>query len=494
MDGFFSLPFDLRLHLFSRLDIPNLFKLTQLSKTYTQRVLDDVWIYFLQRDIHLLEHKLHFPAFVSCVQHALSHLSWSHLYKELVVLPGLEKELFETIEFSLFWKMHASGNILNNSQSHKKNLLEVMLHLFDAGCSEELEETIMLTHRTFLTFRQFILLIRIIYCVPKFDPVAEIEKAYIETTRVRILEVFSRWVQLFADDVHTDLQAIRLVNDFAKYTVTPDHAVRFSPTILMRMRDTKPTNIPYFDKSPQHSFLNILNADLNVLAMDLAQLDWELYSRCRVHEFVHRAWRNRDLGPIQAPNILASIRWFNHISGWVATELLSVQDLSQRAKVLSTFIKLAGRCRKLNDFQTLFAILSGLSISSVFRLKQTWQQLSHKVTNKFNILCSLISTPSMYKNYRIALQTAKLPIIPYLGVFLADITFLLDTSHVIELPQVHIRKCEVMASVLREVVKYQQVPMPYCKSKYCEMLMGAVVMEEGVLYELSLKAEPRTER
>jgi hypothetical protein len=76
----------------------------------------------------------------------------------------------------------------------------------------------------------------------------------------RILEVFTRWVLLHADDLYNDSQATRLIVDFAKYTLTPDHAQRFSSTILTRMHNTKPTNVPYFDKSQQHSYLNILNA------------------------------------------------------------------------------------------------------------------------------------------------------------------------------------------------------------------------------------------
>jgi hypothetical protein len=64
------------------------------------------------------------------------------------------------------------------------------------------------------------------------------------------------------------------------------------------------------------------------------------------------------------------------MSFWVATEICTQPEIKNRVKIVEKFIKIANYCFKLNNFNTTLAIVSGLNLVSVSRLKATWEVLS----------------------------------------------------------------------------------------------------------------------
>jgi RasGEF domain len=60
-------------------------------------------------------------------------------------------------------------------------------------------------------------------------------------------------------------------------------------------------------------------------------------------------------------------------SCWVATEICTQPQLKPRVKTIEKFIKIAKECKRLNQYNALLAIVSGLNLVAVSRLKQTWE-------------------------------------------------------------------------------------------------------------------------
>eukprot|EP01135_Chromosphaera_perkinsii_P011024 Nk52_evm58s2309 gene=Nk52_evmTU58s2309 len=115
---------------------------------------------------------------------------------------------------------------------------------------------------------------------------------------------------------------------------------------------------------------------------------------------------------------------FNQINFWVVTEIVSTKNISKRVNVIKFFIKAAQRCHKLNNFNSLFAIVSGLSNMSVSRLTQTWERLSPKHQEVFKILEGLLDPSRNMKKYRTMLAKASPPLIPFFPLFTKDLTFI----------------------------------------------------------------------
>lgn len=91
---------------------------------------------------------------------------------------------------------------------------------------------------------------------------------------------------------------------------------------------TDNTKSPLFLKSPK------------ILAEQLCVLDQKQFCQIEVHEFIGQKW-NVDNAFDLTPNITRCIEFFNRLSYWCATEILSQSILKQRVCVLKLFLKIA---------------------------------------------------------------------------------------------------------------------------------------------------------
>eukprot|EP00026_Physarum_polycephalum_P005158 Phypoly_transcript_05187.p1 GENE.Phypoly_transcript_05187~~Phypoly_transcript_05187.p1 ORF type:complete len:623 (+),score=68.40 Phypoly_transcript_05187:90-1958(+) len=247
-----------------------------------------------------------------------------------------------------------------------------------------------------------------------------------------------------------------------------------------------------FSSSMDNCTLNILECDVEVVAQELAWFDWELYARVQISEVMDKSWRHVNK-LIYSPNIVASIRWFNHVSFWVATEVLNFPKPKQRTQVLSTFMQIALKCYDLRDYHSVFSILAGLNMACIQRLHNSWSGMAKKLKDNFIRLSSFITgINGDFLAYKNILKTCELPAVPYLGCLLYDITFVLDTSENPKFPFIHLHKIAVMAKIVNEVARFQRVPYPCPVSlQYLGRLKNIKVLDAGELYRKSMELEPR---
>lgn len=61
---------------------------------------------------------------------------------------------------------------------------------------------------------------------------------------------------------------------------------------------------------------------------------------------------------------------------WVVTEICCERNVYRRSKLIKKFIKIARFCRDLRNFNSMFAIISGLEKPAVRRLVHSWERVS----------------------------------------------------------------------------------------------------------------------
>uniref|UniRef100_A0A8C7YF17 Ras-GEF domain-containing protein n=1 Tax=Oryzias sinensis TaxID=183150 RepID=A0A8C7YF17_9TELE len=105
----------------------------------------------------------------------------------------------------------------------------------------------------------------------------------------------------------------------------------------------------------------------------------------------------------KASNLGAYVDWFNRLSYLVATEICVPVKKKQRARVMEFFIDVARECFNIGNFNSLMAIISGMNMSPVSRLRKTWSKVK---TAKFDILEHQMDPSSNFYNYRTALRGA----------------------------------------------------------------------------------------
>jgi son of sevenless-like protein len=80
----------------------------------------------------------------------------------------------------------------------------------------------------------------------------------------------------------------------------------------------------------------------------------------------------------------------------------------------------------LRNYNGVMEIISALHSSSIARMKQTWALIPEHLMEKLETLNTLMSPNDNFKNYREALRSISSTCIPYLGLWLADLTFIDD--------------------------------------------------------------------
>ncbi|XP_077353787.1 ras-GEF domain-containing family member 1B-B-like isoform X2 [Festucalex cinctus] len=144
-------------------------------------------------------------------------------------------------------------------------------------------------------------------------------------------------------------------------------------------------------------------------------------------------------------NLETYVNWFNRLSYLVATEICMPVKKKQRARIIEFFIDVAQECFNIGNFNSLMAIITGMNMSPVARLKKTWSKVN---TDKFEILEHQMDPSSNFSNYRTALRGAtqrsetahsvqERIVIPFFSLLIKDIYFLnegcaskLPTGHI----------------------------------------------------------------
>ncbi|KAI0366881.1 ras GEF [Pilatotrama ljubarskyi] len=153
------------------------------------------------------------------------------------------------------------------------------------------------------------------------------------------------------------------------------------------------------------------------LARQLTTMECTLYCAIQPEELLDTAG-----GPAPA-HVKAVTSLSTAITGWVAESILNEPDTKRRTALVKFFIKLADRCVSLHNYSTPRSILAALDSSTIARLHQTWMGLPQKSKVRLESLRKLADHARNYHEYRSRLRNTAPPAVPFLGLYLTDLTF-----------------------------------------------------------------------
>jgi RasGEF domain len=243
-------------------------------------------------------------------------------------------------------------------------------------------------------------------------------------------------------------------------------------------------------------------------------MEWNLYKAVAPKELLGLAWSKKDAAE-RSPKLLQLIDRFNLVSNWVVVTLVREFDLKKRVKLLTHFVKICAEMSNMGNFNGVFEIVSGLHSSPADRLKHTWAGLSSKKRKLFETQLSKITHPSKnYEMYRGLLHSraSNIPTLPYVGMFLSDLTFIEEGNPSTILPKdvegaedqvcpenesihmVNFYRYGLVANVIHLVQRFQQQDFVIEPVPFLAKLLRDVhpeIVEEKECYANSLRAEPR---
>uniref|UniRef100_A0A672ZPZ7 RAS guanyl releasing protein 3 (calcium and DAG-regulated) n=1 Tax=Sphaeramia orbicularis TaxID=375764 RepID=A0A672ZPZ7_9TELE len=196
------------------------------------------------------------------------------------------------------------------------------------------------------------------------------------------------------------------------------------------------------------------------------------------------------------PTLERSIALFNGVSQWVQLMVLSKLTPQTRAEVITKYIHVAQKLLQLQNFNTLMAVVGGLSHSSISRLKETHSYLNPEVVKIWSEMTELVSSNNNYSCYRKAFNEFQGFKIPILGVHLKDLiaVHVVFPDWVEDSDKVNLVKMHQLYMTFNELVSLQSAVAqvePNMDLIYLLTLSLDLYYTEDEIYELSLLREPR---
>eukprot|EP01114_Cavostelium_apophysatum_P000982 TRINITY_DN10849_c0_g1_i1.p1 TRINITY_DN10849_c0_g1~~TRINITY_DN10849_c0_g1_i1.p1 ORF type:complete len:988 (-),score=251.34 TRINITY_DN10849_c0_g1_i1:62-3025(-) len=237
--------------------------------------------------------------------------------------------------------------------------------------------------------------------------------------------------------------------------------------------------------------INFSLVDEVEIARQLTLIEFNIFSQIVPTELLNKVWIDPDQRH-KAPHVLEMLNRFDNVVSWVAYSILTADSKRNRALMIVKFIRIAENLKTLKNFQTLFAVLTGLNSPAISRLSQTMVEIPIKTKEVLNDLLSIMSKENNYKTYREFLRYSALPCILFLEVVLKDVLVIEDQNPDFINGLINFQKRQLLYRANESLQGYQQRPYNLQPVHQIEtILTGFPRREEKELMELSFRCEPK---
>lgn len=321
---------------------------------------------------------------------------------------------------------------------------------------------------------------------------------------IRVLSVLRHWVSKHSQDFVNDAKLSYLVQEFLQDLIID--------TNLLPAEHKAALQLQQMVQKAAHSRGNQVDLDLllapptkpspdsieTLSALEIAEgmtyLDHKIFLAIRSEEFLGQAWMKMDKA-IKAPHILLITKRFNDVSRLVASEIIRVPELHRRVSIIEKWTNVAHICRVVHNFNGVLQICAAFTNSAVFRLKKTWDKIPKTTKTTIDQLQNLVSTDSRFRNMRDAINRCDPPSIPYVGMYLTDLSFIEEgTPNYSPEGLLNFSKMRMIAHVIREIQHLQNGSYKIeLNSKVANYLLDASRhLQDDEMYRCSLAIEPRS--
>lgn len=234
------------------------------------------------------------------------------------------------------------------------------------------------------------------------------------------------------------------------------------------------------------------------VARQMTVIDCELFSRITARHLIDTpSFQRRGGGDTNQSPVRTVIDRSNEVARWVPTEILDQETVNDRIKAVEFFAELADELLTLRNFNSAMAVMAGLNDSSIMRLKKTMCGLSKSARRSIQKVKDVTTSDMGFRALRRAMHGQEtLPTIPFLGMPLTDITFILDGNPDPIQGMINWRRCQMLFTASTQALRFQRLPFPIRPNPSIIEALRALspLLDEEGLYQRSLCVEPREDR
>eukprot|EP01117_Protostelium_nocturnum_P009844 TRINITY_DN3510_c0_g1_i1.p1 TRINITY_DN3510_c0_g1~~TRINITY_DN3510_c0_g1_i1.p1 ORF type:complete len:948 (+),score=371.20 TRINITY_DN3510_c0_g1_i1:310-3153(+) len=374
----------------------------------------------------------------------------------------------------------------------------------------------LLTYRSFCTPEQLLNLLIERFDVPEPLNMDNSEKevyqnGVVKPIRLRVFNVIKMWVENYWNDFRDkETDMLSSLTSFAGIRMKGAGMEQASATLLKIIQKKtesqidEPIEEPIVNSTPKDDKLQkmlfvgkFLDTSSRDIAEQLTIIDFELFKKITPQEFLGQPW-SKKARHHRAPNLMRVIGRFNNVSqalvGWT---IVHEEIVSVRTELICKFIDIMEALNELKSFNTLLSILLGLRTAHVGRLKKSWAGVPELKMKIFNDFLEVFAPEGSHLNLRQVLKKTRSThaCIPYLGIYLSDLTVIEEIHKDIDERMVNFEKCTRIASVIKEVQAFQSEPYVLKQNQILSFFLNdrcELVVDEDECYKASLVIEPPT--
>jgi son of sevenless-like protein len=364
-------------------------------------------------------------------------------------------------------------------------------------------DTFLMTFRSFSTANEvFELLVQRFNIHPPEGMTPEEHKTWVERKQkpimVRVINIFKSMATdsgleeepEILDKIREFASSVINVAPVSKTLILVVDRAKKGDTIKMTATTTEPPPPSYI---PRRGKLKLLEIEPLELARQLTILESRLYLKITPTECLERGRDSSD----RVDNIKNIITTANKLAEWVAESILSKEDPRRRANIIKHFIVVAERCRHLNNFSSMAALIAGLNTPPIRRLKRSWEQVNTRTIAVLEDVERTLDSGKNFNGYRQMLAKVDPPCVPFLGVYLTILVFINDGNKDILAKEgnlINFNKRQKAAEIIREIKKYQSKPYNLAPVESIQSFLReslAIDRSSDYFWQLSLEREPR---
>lgn len=170
--------------------------------------------------------------------------------------------------------------------------------------------------------------------------------------------------------------------------------------------------------------LNILEFDALEIARQLCLMTSHVYCEIRPEELLRLGSNKKTTS--KASNVLNLQKFNTDLAYTVSDTILAPTEAKKRALVVKHWIRIAGCCLETRNFECMMAIVESLRTSMIQRLRRTWELVPKKSKARFDELKAIVDVDENWKSLRHHVNEASAPCLPFLGIYLTDLTFIVQ--------------------------------------------------------------------
>lgn len=220
------------------------------------------------------------------------------------------------------------------------------------------------------------------------------------------------------------------------------------------------------------------------VAEALTYTDRQLFNAITPEELRGVCWTKKDKME-RAKNVMNFIGRFNSVTLFCMTSVTRLGAAKERAHMISFLVQVADNCCSMSNFNACKAIIGALQSAPVHRLRRTWEILSTRARNKFDVIVDKLQELRTMLD-ELDSKRPQPAVIPFLGMFLTELVYI--DAALGKIPDEQSARTE---AVVRRICSYQRPPdrpSIYALDVHLRVLR---VDDEDVNYRRSLQLEPR---